>query len=220
MAAIRDVAILDLDRTLTIRPTFTSFLLFICKSHPVKYLKVPVLVIHLLSYVLKFIDRTVTKERMLKTIADGMPRTEIDALAKDFTAQRLATGLRPGAVAVIQDHRKKGHQVILATAAMDFIVRHFRDGLKLDDMIATISVWDENDCLVPRLEGGNNYQAEKAKRVQAWLARHKVGRVWFYSDSHVDLPTFNLADYKVAVSPTAKLQKLAQQEDFEIANWG
>ena len=217
--AVKDVAIFDLDRTLTVRPTFTTFLLFVCRAHPAKYIKVPVLIVHLLMYVMKMIDRTTAKERMLKTIAAGMKRREIDKLAKDFVARRLATGLRPGAKACIADHKKKGRRVIAATAAMDFIVAHFVKGLKLDDAIATVSTWDANDCLTPKLEGGNNYGPEKARRVQVWIAKHKVGRVWFYSDSHVDLPTFALADIKVAVSPTAKLQKRAGADGFELANW-
>ena len=219
MTTVKDVAIFDLDRTLTVSPTFTSFLLFICKAHPAKYFLAPVLVVHLAFYVLKIITRTVAKERMLKTIANRMAKNDIDALAKEFVEDILQNGLKPGAKACIENHKKNRHRVIVATAAMDFIVQHFVNGLQLDDAIATKSVWDENDLLVPKLEGGNNYGAQKAKRVQAWLVKHKAGQVWFYSDSHVDLPTFSLADKKVAVSPTARLQKLAVKDGFQIVNW-
>lgn len=220
MAAPKDVVIFDLDRTLTLRPTFTSFLFFICHAHPAKYLAVPVLIVHLLAYVLGMANRTRTKERMLSAIAAGITRGEIDHLAKAFVSRRLRHGLRPGAKACIADHKAKGRRVIVATAAMDFIVEHFVAGLKLDGAIASVSAWDKKNRLMPKLVGGNNYGSEKAKRVQGWLAKTKVGKVWFYSDSHVDLPTFNLVDFKIVVSPTPKLQKLAKEQGFEIANWG
>jgi phosphoserine phosphatase len=101
---------------------------------------------------------------------------------------------------------------------MDFYVDPIAQKLGADDIIATQSVFFR-DMIDPMIKGENCYGIEKAKRVQAWLAGRKVGKVWFYSDHHTDEPTFALADKRVAVNPTSRLQKTALKNGYDIQHW-
>jgi len=219
MARPKDIVIFDLDRTLTKKPTFSAFLVSLAHDDPKKFLYVFAVLVQMLGYLLKLRTRKRLKEYMLATFMGGMSRNQTSKAVKAFfNADFYKSGLYQAGLDEIKRHRKAGRMVGVATASMDFYVEHIAHDLGLDFVIATTSVW-EKGMLVPLIRGENCYGAEKAKRVRAYLAGQKVGKVWFYSDHHTDAPTFDLVDNKVAVNPTPKLQKLAKDNGYQIENW-
>jgi len=218
VAAPKTIVIFDLDRTLTKHGTFTPYLLNLAGEEPKKYIFVFAVVVRMAMYALKIISRDRLKEYMLHAFMGGMSRREANRQAKDFFENLFKKGFHSDGLAKLKEHQKKGHVVGVATAAMDFYVDRIAKELGLDFMIASESVWHKG-VLVPILKGGNCYGAEKASRVKAYLAETKLGEVWFYSDHHTDAPTFALADRKIAVNPTAKLKRLAQEGGYQIEHW-
>jgi len=218
MAAAKTIVIFDLDRTLTKHGTFTPYLLNLAGEEPAKYLYVFVVLFRMALYVLKIISRGALKEYMLHAFMAGMSRREANKRSEDFFEKLFRKGFHKDGLARLREHQKKGHIVGVATAAMDFYVDRIVKELNLDFMIATGSVW-QNGVLVPILKGENCYGDEKARRVEAYLAGVKVGKVWFYSDHHTDAPTFRLADIKIAVNPTPKLKRLAIRDGYKIEHW-
>lgn len=215
----KDVVIFDLDRTLTKRGTFTPFLLSIANQSPGKLLFIFAVLFQMALYVLKVKSRKGLKEYMLYAFMDGMSRNQTNKRVKEFlTAGFYKKGFHQAGLAEIKRHQKKGHLVGIATASMDFYVEKIVKDMGLDFMIATTSVW-ERGMLVPMIKGENCYGEEKARRVQVFLAGQKTAQVWFYSDHHTDLPTFALADKRIAVNPTLKLQKQAGKNGCQIVHW-
>ncbi|MCH8081402.1 MAG: HAD-IB family hydrolase [Proteobacteria bacterium] len=212
------IVIFDLDRTLTRSGTFTPYLLNLAGEEPAKYLYVFAVLFRMALYVLGVISRKQLKEYMLHAFMAGMSRSEADKQSKDFYNKLFRKGFHQDGLAALEAHRKKGHLVGVATAAMDFYVERIVKELGLDFMIATTSVWEKR-VLIPVIKGENCYGAEKARRVREFLAARKYGEVWFYSDHHSDAPAFRLADIKVAVNPTHKLKKLARAGGFQIEHW-
>lgn len=219
MAGAKDFVIFDLDRTLTKRPTFSAFLLSMTDEEPGKVLFVVAVLFQMLLYVLKLKTRKSLKEYMLKTYMGGMSRNQTNkAIKKFFNERYYKKRFYQDGLAEIKRHQKEGRVVGVATASMDFYVEAIVSELGLDFMIATTSVW-QNGILVPMIKGENCYGGEKAKRVQAFLAGQKVAKVWFYSDHHTDEPTFELADVRIAVNPTAKLKKIAGDDGYQVQVW-
>ncbi len=219
MAKIRNVAIFDLDRTLTRGGSFTPFLLSIAKEDPNKYLFVFAVLFQMALYLLKVKSRKELKEYMLRAFMTGMGKSQVAKFSKNFLARLETKGkFYAAGLAAIEAHRKKGDVIVVATASMDFYAADIARKLGADDLIATTSVW-RRGVIVPIIKGENCYGAEKARRVQAWLAKARFGAVSFYSDSHTDLPTFALADHRVAVNPTARLKRAAKKNGFEILDW-
>lgn len=219
MAGAKDFVIFDLDRTLTKRPTFSAFLLSMTDEEPGKVLFVVAVLFQMLLYVLKLKTRKSLKEYMLKTYMGGMSRNQTNkAIKKFFNEGYYKKRFYQDGLAEIKRHQKEGRVVGVATASMDFYVEAIVSELGLDFMIATTSVW-QNGLLVPMIKGENCYGGEKAKRVQAFLAGQKVAKVWFYSDHHTDEPTFELADVRIAVNPTAKLKKIAGDDGYQVQVW-
>src|SRR5690606_19044467 len=113
------VAICDLDRTITRRGTWTPCLLSVAGRRPRKLLAVAPILLAALRYRRGRIGRSAVKEIMLRKVLTGIPRTEIAAEAKTFVDRLVRTGLCPGALQAIERHRRAGHRLVLATAAVD-----------------------------------------------------------------------------------------------------
>lgn len=219
MARPPDIAIFDLDRTLTKGGSFTPFMVLVAREEPEKFFYFIAVLFQVILYALRMKTRTALKEYMIKAFMHGMSKNQT-AKASSAFLQKLENQnkfFRDG-VAAIAGHKKNGDKIVIATAAMDFYAGDIAKKLGADDLIASESVW-EKGIIVPLLKGGNCYGPEKAKRVQAYLAGQKTARVWFYSDSHTDVPTFELADKRVAVNPTRVLRKIAERRGYDIQNW-
>lgn len=116
------LSIFDLDRTLTILPTYTPFLLFAVRSRaPWRLLLLPLLLPVALFYAMKLIPRCRMKQAMHWVALGGaLPEREAAWLADRFARDLVAHGLYAEGVALIEAERAAGRQVVLATAAPHF----------------------------------------------------------------------------------------------------
>lgn len=219
MAKAKTIAVFDLDRTLTRAPTFSAYLWMVARDEPNKVLYVFAVLIQMALYLLKLKSRTRLKEYMLSAFMKGMSKREVAKHTEKFLEKLFDGGFHLEGLRKLEEHRKKGHLVGIATASMDFYAGDIAKRLKCDFVIASTSVW-EKSCLVPLIKGGNCYGEEKARRLKAFIEKTKPNEVWFYSDSSADLPAFELADVKIAVNPSWKLKAAAQKAGLKIERWG
>jgi phosphatidylglycerophosphatase C len=207
------LALFDLDRTVTRAGTYTPFLLHCMGLRPGAVLKALAAAV---TYKLGGMTRDALKARMLEVSIAGASRAQVTAWAESFVS---ACSLRPGAKAAIARHKAAGDRLVLATASFDFYVQVFAKHLGFDDIVATVSVWDEKDCLRAALDGDNCYGAAKVVAVKRYLAAHPASRITAYSDHHTDFEFLRMADEGIAVNPNAKLRKLAQAHGLPIVDW-
>lgn len=213
------IAVFDFDRTLTRRGTFTPFLLFAARSQPWRYLfLIPAGALALL-YLAGLLSRKRLKELMIGCFLAGKPKAGIDAVGAAFSERLLKSGVHAKAIEAVRRHQKQGHVAGLATASMDFYVRHVALALKLDFAIATRSTVDARGRLRAKIAGENCYGEAKAVRLREFLAKAKPKEIWFYSDHASDRPSFALADRKVAVNPGPRLASLAKGPGWRIEWW-
>ena len=213
------LVVFDFDRTVTKRGTFTPFLLFSARREPWRFVfLIPGAALGLL-FLAGFVTRKRLKERMIGFFLAGKSKRVLEALTRAFVERLLAKGVRPKALEAIREHQRQGHRVGLATASMDFYVRHVTRALKLDFEISTRSGFDARGKLVAKIEGENCFGEAKAARIRDFLAEERPGEVWFYSDHASDLPSFALAAIKVAVNPSARLAKRSRGEGWRLAWW-
>ncbi|HXV74090.1 MAG TPA: HAD-IB family hydrolase [Sphingomonadales bacterium] len=213
------LAVFDFDRTVTKRGTFTPFLLFAARAEPWRYAYLLPGGLLGLFYLAGIITRKRLKELVMDFFLAGKTRSEIEALAAAFTARLLAKGVHAKALETLHGHQEKGHKVGLATASMDFYVAHVTRALKLDFEISTRSVFDAKQRLVPHILGENCYGDAKAARLAELIKKENPEEVWFYSDHATDLPSFDLADVKVAVNPPPRLAARASGAGWKVVWW-
>ncbi|WP_299329678.1 HAD-IB family hydrolase [Parasphingopyxis sp.] len=220
------IALYDLDKTITKRPTFMPFLLHAAWRHERwRLLFLPGLLFLFGGYLLRALDRATLKERM----HDMLLGSPIDAdkmaeIAESFAAATLDDNVHPQARAQIAAEKAQGNRLVLATASYAFYVEPLARRLGFDDVIGTLVKRDEEDRILAEIDGENCYGPAKLARVEAWATENGLAKddiaVRFYSDSPTDRPVFEWSDQPVATNPTSKLRKIARKNGWRIIAWG
>lgn len=221
-----DLAVYDMDRTVTRRATYTPFLLHCAVLRaPWRLLLLPFVALSMIAYVVRLIDRARLKEinhRLLlgRTIH---PR-ELKPLVESFAERQVSTNIRQGALKAIARDRAEGRRLVLATASYRLYADAIAKRLGFDDVIGTGSVIGLDARVHAKIAGENCYGPAKMRMITDWLRASALldrhGHVRFYSDHVSDRPAFEWADEPVAVNPHAKLRRLAKHHGWAVEDWG
>jgi HAD superfamily hydrolase (TIGR01490 family) len=218
-----DLAIYDMDRTLTRHATYTPFLLHCAvKRAPWRLLLIPFVIASMLAYAAKIIDRGRLKEinhRLL--LGHKRHPHELKPLVDSFADKTIASNIRPGALKAIARDKAEGRRVVMATASYTLYADAIGRQLGFDDVIGTGSIIGLDARVHAKIDGENCYGPAKLRMVTDWLAKSNLtrGHVRFYSDHASDAPVFEWADEAVAVNPHDRLARLAKQRGWAIENW-
>ena len=221
-----DLAIYDLDRTVTRRATYTPFLLHCAlRRAPWRLLLTPLVAASMLAYLVKLIDRARLKEinhRLL--LGHWIHPRDLKPLVDSFADATVAGNIRPGASKAIARDQAQGRRLVLATASYRLYAQAIAERLGFDDVIGTGSVIGLDERVRSRIEGENAYGEAKLRMIATWVKKSgltgKHGHVRFYSDHASDAPTFEWADEAVAVNPHARLARMAIRRGWAIEDWG
>jgi HAD superfamily hydrolase (TIGR01490 family) len=221
-----DLAIYDMDRTVTRRATYTPFLLHCAtRRQPWRLALTPVAAVSMLAYAGKLMDRSRLKEiNHALLLGDLVHPSELRPLVDSFADRTVRTNIRPGARAAIARDKAEGRRLVLATASYRLYAEAIAERLGFDDVVATGTVLGLGEAFLARIEGENCYGPAKKRMVDVWLDSQGLtashGRIRFYSDHASDAPLFEYADEPVAVNPHGRLRRLATQRGWRIEDWG
>ena len=217
-----ELAIYDMDRTVTRTGTFTPFLLHAAKAlAPWRLALAPAVSLVMAAYAAHLIDRRRLKELNQRLLLGGaVPRARLAPVVELM----VATNILPGAIRQIAADRAAGRRLVLCTASYRFYVAPIAERLGFDDVIATGSVAGLDDIIHARIDGENNYGPAKLRLIDAWLQEQGIdradARVRFYSDHVSDAPVLEWADVAVAVNPSRGLRRLAAKRGWNVVDWG
>jgi HAD superfamily hydrolase (TIGR01490 family) len=221
-----DLAVYDMDRTITKRPTYTPFLVHCAlRRAPWRLLFLPLVLFSMIAYLARLIDRARLKEinHHLLLGARVHPR-ELMPLVESFAERQVATNIRPGARQAILRDKAEGRRIVLATASYRLYADAIAKRLGFDDVIGTGSIIGLDDRVHARIAGENCYGPAKMRMIADWVDKSGLkgihGHVRFYSDHVSDQPAFEWSDEPVAVNPHGRLRRLAQERGWAIEDWG
>jgi HAD superfamily hydrolase (TIGR01490 family) len=222
---MKRLAIYDMDRTITARPTFTPFLIHAALTlNPMRLLLAPVVVVAILLYTAKAIDRATLKETM-QTLLLGRS-IDPEQLAKvvgSFAEKTALNNIRQGAPSRIASDKAEGYTLILATASYRLYAEAIGQRMGFDDVIATNTLVGLDTRIMAKIDGENCYGPAKLRMVTAWMKNMGVARddahIRFYSDHVSDAPVLAWADEAFAVNAHGPLQKLARNMKWNIVDW-
>ena len=220
-----DLAIYDMDRTVTRRATYTPFLLHCAlRRAPWRLAFLPLVALSMLAYVARLIDRGRLKEINHALLLGPAHPKDLAPLVASFANQQIATNIRPGALAAIARDKAEGRRLILATASYRLYADAIAERLGFDDVIGTGSIIGLDERVHAKIDGENCYGPAKLRMIADWVERSGLkgahGHVRFYSDHVSDQPAFEWADEPVAVNPHGKLRRLAMERGWRIEDWG
>lgn len=215
-----DIAIFDLDKTITRSDTYVQFLLSILKRRPLRAFRCIHLPFALLIFKAGLRSNSWLKETFLTAFAGGLTRDEICEFSESFTTEVLRDGVYQEALEQIAHHRRKGDRLTLASASFNFYIDILAAQLEFDDVLCTQAEWNDQDQLTGRILGKNCYGENKLEAVEKHLStiegKHQIT---FYSDHDSDLPVFLLSDIRIATNPNSRLEAIAGSHNISIVRW-
>jgi len=222
---VSDLAIYDMDRTVTKCPTYTTFLLHCAlRRAPWRLLFLPLVVLSMLAYVVRLIDRAKLKEINHHLLVGRRihPR-DLQPLVASFADRQVRTNIRPGAREAIARDKAERRRLVLATASYRLYADAIAERLGFDDVIGTGSIIGLDERVHAKIAGENCYGPAKLRMIADWVEKSGLkgvhGHVRFYSDHMSDQPAFEWANEPVAVNPHGKLRRLAERRGWAIEDW-
>lgn len=218
------IAIYDLDKTLTRRPTFTSFLVFAARRRaPWRLALLPLWIGAMVGHAAGLLSRRTIKQFGFRVMVGGrIAKAELDALGEAFARETCARNLSQGALDQLATDRSSGCQTLLATAAPDVYARPIGALLGFDAVVASVQQLDGGHYSW-RMASDNCYGAAKLKMIERWLGEQGIDRgaaeIRFYSDHASDAPTLAWANIGYAVNPARRLAMLARAKGWEQAQF-
>ncbi|MBL8858645.1 MAG: HAD family hydrolase [Planctomycetes bacterium] len=162
---------------------------------------------------------------------DEFLRFQLEPLAREPLARLLTWRrecmvelLRPrisdAARALVNLHRRAGHELVLITATNRFLAEPIAAEFGIVHILAT-EPESIDGRFTGRVAGTPCFREGKVTRFGAWLkerASELAGghETWFYSDSHNDLPLLSHVTHPVCVGPDAQLRSHALLHDWPI----
>ena len=221
-----DLAVYDLDRTITRHATFTPFLIHCAlRRAPWRLLFLPLVILSMLAYVARIIDRAKLKEiNHALLIGRHIHPRDLKPLVDSFADATVAGNVRPGARRAIARDKGQGRRLVLATASYRLYAEAIAERLGFDDVIGTGSIIGLDERVHARIMGENCYGPAKLRMIADWVEKSgltgKHGHVRFYSDHASDQPAFEWADEPIAVNPHDRLRRLAAARGWQVEDWG
>jgi HAD superfamily hydrolase (TIGR01490 family) len=218
------LAIYDMDRTITRRPTYGAFMAFaVRRLAPWRILLSPLVVLTTLAYLAGLIDRGRLKELNFRLLVGRAAPALLERVVQEFADRQLRTNIMAGARARLAEDKAAGRRLVLATASYRLYAAAIARRLGFDDVIATDVEYDAHGRTVARIDGVNCYGLGKLDMIEAWLQRQGLEReavhIRFYSDHISDAPVHHWSDEAFATNAHARLVRLAEDEGWEVLDW-
>lgn len=161
-------------------------------------------------------DRRLFNE-MLFSEYSGVSQDRLLSLAQEAFDTVIKPRIYPAAKDFVKASLDKGHDVVLVSGALDFLMDILAEHLGATDVIANrLEIKDRfatGKLLRPVVAG-----PEKARIVRdhARSKGHNLDECFAYSDSYSDVPMLSIVGYPAAINPDRKLSQLAQAYHWPI----
>ena len=155
-------------------------------------------------------------EFQLKPLADNHPDT-LHQWRQQYLDEKIKPVVLDKAITLINEHRERGHSLIIITATNRFLTEPIAPLFDIDELIACdAEIIDGKYTGQP--VGVPSYSVGKVVRLNEWL--HNKNEIleesWFYSDSHNDIPLLKFVDHAFAVDPDDQLKAEAEKNNWPI----
>ncbi len=220
-----EIAIYDMDRTVTRTGTYTAFLIHAALARaPWRLLLLPIAGLAGLGFACRQMTRARLKEiNQALLLGRHISAADLAPLTAGFAERMVRYNILPGALRQIADDRAAGRRLVLATASYRLYVEAIANRLGFADVIATNSIIGIDARVTARIDGENCYGPAKLRMIKAWFSVHSIdrsqARVRFYSDHASDAPVMEWADQPIAANPSRAMRELAKKRGWPVVYW-
>ncbi|HUK55144.1 MAG TPA: HAD family hydrolase [Nitrospiria bacterium] len=144
----------------------------------------------------------------------------MEELAGAFVLDEIRPVVSPKALAVLEDHRRQGHRLLLLTGCPEFLIRPLADKLGIDSVIGS-RLEERGGRWTGRLIPPHPYGEAKRRLLETWAEMETVrlDQSHAYADSSADVPIFEAVGYPHVVNPGRSMKRLAAVRGWPVLNW-
>lgn len=152
---------------------------------------------------------------------EGISRDRLLILADEAFDAVIKRAVYPGARDLVQRSRAEGHEVVLVSGALDFLMERLARHLGATAIIANRLDFKDGyatgKLLRPVVAG-----PEKARLIREWAKARAadLGECFAYSDSYSDVPMLSVVGHPCAINPDLRLGKLARTYGWPVVQLG
>ncbi|MGB5485338.1 HAD family hydrolase [Parasphingorhabdus sp.] len=222
---MHQISLYDMDRTITVRGTYTPFLFHMVFARaPWRLIFLPLLPFAFAAYGLKLISRGRLKTFNQSMLLGSAPKlSALQPHIESFADKVLRSNRHRKAIDQVEADRANGRTLVLVTASYELYAEAIARRLGFDHLIGTRLQVDGQGRVLPVIIGENCYDDAKIGRIEDLFAKQGWQRteshVRAYSDHVSDQAMLEYADEAIATTPTPKLRRMADQRGWKIVDW-
>jgi putative phosphoserine phosphatase/1-acylglycerol-3-phosphate O-acyltransferase len=158
--------------------------------------------------------------RQATLVAKGREVGTFDEAAK-HAAEAIAELIHPFAHSLIEQHKREGRPVVLATTTPQHLIQPLADMLGFDHVIATRYGESADGRYDGSLRGPFVWSVGKLSAVKHFAERHDISlkESYAYSDSIFDTPLLNAVGHPAAVNPDPRMTLFAIARRWPIVHF-
>ncbi len=187
---MKQIALFDLDHTITSKDTFIEFLKFTHGKWRF-FLNFGLLSPILILYKAKIIPNSKAKLAVLSFFYRGWPKERLQKLGDRFAMELLPDIVYESALTRINWHLEQGHKVVIVSASVEIWFQAWCHALGLEFLSTELAFSD--GLFTGAFERPNCYGEEKVKRIREKYDLSLFEKVYAYGDSQADQFMMSLA---------------------------
>ncbi|MEO9600191.1 HAD-IB family phosphatase [Parasphingorhabdus sp.] len=222
---MQKISLYDMDRTITVRGTYTPFLFHMMLARaPWRLIFLMLSPFAFIAYGLKLINRGQLKTTNQRMFLGSAPKLSVLQPHIDRFAEKVLQSNRHlKAIDQIEADRADGRKLVLVTASYELYADAIARRLQFDHAIGTQLAVDSEGHVLPQILGENCYDDAKIGRIEALFKQQgwqrEKAHVRAYSDHVSDKAMLEWADEAIATTPSPKLRRLAEARGWKIVDW-
>jgi len=216
---VKTAAFFDLDRTLITANSATLWMKRERRMGRISRKQVAWAAFQILTYKMGFVDMESVTVKALQTVK-GLEEETLRRWTHEWYRKEVKPHTAPGALPVLEEHRRRGHKLVLLTSASRYeseaAVVHFN----LDAFLCT-GYETKNGRLTGDVIRPVCYGEGKVVHAQRYAEANNVDmkESFFYTDSITDLPMLLKVANPRVVNPDTRLTWEARRRGWPVLDW-
>ena len=147
----------------------------------------------------------------------GMQESVLEEAGQRTFEKHLATQIYPESRALVEAHQAMGHTVAIITSATRYQAAPVARELGIEHLLYT-QLGVENGVLTGEVVRPTCYGEGKAAAARSLESKYglDLDQSYFYSDSHEDLPLFEIVGRPRPLNPNRKLAQIAKERQWPV----
>ncbi len=166
----------------------------------------------------ELVDRRLFNELLFQSY-EGMSEDRLEILAEEAFTKVILPSVYTHALALVEKSRRAGHEIVLVSGTLDFILRQLGEYVGGATLMAN-RLEMKNRRATGKLQRPVVAGPQKAQLIRDHARQngHDLDECFAFSDSYSDLPMLSVVGHPAAVNPDARLRLLAKAYSWPTLN--